>query len=220
MKDEFGFRLRTALRTLVERFQPSIRLTSLQDILLCDLPESAKEEIDHVLAEHGVPRPDQISTVQRYSMACPAIPTCGLAISESERVLPDLLDQLEAELKRLGLENEKLGVRMTGCPNGCARPYQSDIGIVGRSGDKFSLYVGGRILGNRLNFQVRDLVPRAEIVPTLAVLLHHFKRERSLEESFGDWCHRMGLGRLLTMLPGRETTDTREVEKDQVGFSI
>src|SRR5437660_10357748 len=116
-------------------------------------------------------------------MACPAIPTCGLAISESERLLPTIIDRLETEIRRLGLEDEKLSVRMTGCPNGCVRPYQSDIGLVGRSGDKFTVFVGGHVLGHRLNFQVKDLVPRDQIVPTLVVFLEHFQRERRGSET-------------------------------------
>src|SRR5262249_28553397 len=108
-----------------------------------------------------------------FSLACPAIPTCGLAISEAERALPRVIDQLEAELKRLGLEDEKIGVRMTGCPNGCARPYQSDIGLVGRSGDKYTVFVGGNVLGTRLNFPLRDLVPLGQIVPLLVPLVEH-----------------------------------------------
>src|SRR5262249_51342908 len=143
VKDEDNLRLRTGLRQIVERFQPAIRLTPLQDILLCDLEANVKTAIERLLQEHGIARPDQVSSVQKYSMACPAIPTCGLAISESERLLPTIIDRLETELRRLGLENERLSVRMTGCPNGCARPYQSDIGLVGRSGDKFSIFVGG-----------------------------------------------------------------------------
>src|SRR5205823_13528797 len=159
--------------------------------------------LEQMLSDHGIRRPDQLSNVQKLSMACPAIPTCGLAISESERALPLIVDQLEVELKRLGLENEKLTVRMTGCPNGCARPYQSDIGLVGRSGDKYTLYVGGHVLGHRLNFQLKDLVPLSEIVPTLRALLEHFKNERNPEESFGDYCQRQGAERLQALLPQR-----------------
>jgi sulfite reductase (ferredoxin) len=201
VKDDGKLRLRTGLRTIIERFQPALRLTPLQDILLCDLDASARPEIDRLLAEHGIARPEEVSPVRRFSMACPAVPTCGLAISESERVLPKLLDDLEIELKRLGLADEKLSVRMTGCPNGCARPYQSDIGIVGRSGDKFTVFVGGRILGDRLNFPLRDLVPQADIVPLLVPLLETFKRDRQAGESFGEWCLRQGLEALLKLLP-------------------
>jgi hypothetical protein len=201
VKDEGAFRLRSALRLLVHALRPEIRLTPLQDILLCGLEASAKEEIEKTLADHGVLRPEQISAVQRHSMACPAIPTCGLAISESERTLPAVIDQLEAELKRLGLEDEPLGVRMTGCPNGCARPYQSDIGLVGRSGDKYTVFVGGNILGNRLNFTLRDLVPLGQIVPLLVPLLESFKKGRQERESFGDYCHRLGEQQLQALLP-------------------
>ena len=89
---------------------------------------------------------------------------------------------------------------MTGCPNGCARPYQSEIGIVGRSGDKYMLFVGGHVLGHRLNFELRDLVPRRDIVRVLRVLLVHFQQERLSDESFGDYCQRMGQERLQKML--------------------
>jgi sulfite reductase (ferredoxin) len=201
VKDEGTLRLRTCLRRMVERLQPAIRLTPLQDILLCDLDESARTEIEGLLAEHCIPQPDQLSNVQKYSMACPAIPTCGLALTESERALPGIIDELEIELKRLGLEKEALSVRMTGCPNGCARPYQSDIGLVGRSGDKFTIFVGGHVFGHRLNFQLKDLVPKNEIVPTLVPLLEHFKQERRASESFGDYCQRLGATQLQAWLP-------------------
>jgi sulfite reductase (ferredoxin) len=201
VKDDGAFRLRTGLRTLVQRFRPELRITPLQDVLLCNLDASDRAEVEKVLAEHGVLRPDQISQVQKYSMACPAIPTCGLAISEAERVLPALIDQLEGELKRLGLGEEKISVRMTGCPNGCARPYQSDIGLVGRSGDKYTVLVGGNLLGTRLNFTLRDLVPQAQIVPLLVPVLEHFKQWRQDSESFGDFCHRLGVEKLQALLP-------------------
>jgi len=210
VKDEGSFRLRSALRSLIERLQPGLRLTPMQDILLCDLPSSAKVEIERTLAEFGILRPDQISTVQKLSLACPAIPTCGLALSESERALPGIIDQLEVELKRLGLEDEKLSVRMTGCPNGCARPYQSDIGLVGRSGDKYTIYVGGHVLGHRLNFVLRDLVPLSELVPTLKPLLQQFQKERQPGESFGDYCQRQGAERLQSLLPKIEAKPKTE----------
>src|SRR5207248_11206443 len=140
--------------------------------------------------------PDQTWPVQKFSRARAAIPTCGLAISESERALPGIIDRLEVELKRLGLENEKLSVRMTGCPNGCARPYQSDIGLVGRSGEKFTIYVGGSPLGHRLNFVLKDLVPIGQVVPMLRKLLADFRERRQGREGFGDYCQRLGVERL------------------------
>jgi sulfite reductase (ferredoxin) len=220
VKDEGPLRLRSALRSLIEQLQPGIRLTPMQDILLCDLSSSAKVQIEPTLAEFGVLRPEQISNVQKLSLACPAIPTCGLAISESERALPGIIDQLEAELRRLGLEGEKLSVRMTGCPNGCARPYQSDIGLVGRSGDKYTLYVGGHVLGHRLNFMLKDLVPLSEIVPTLRPLLERFQQERRSEESFGDYCQRQGAERLQTFLPPQKLDTVRMAAKPQNGETL
>ena len=201
IKDEGSFRLRTALRTLVEQLRPAVRFTPLQDILLCDLPETARTEVERVLGDHGVPLPGTLSAVQQYSLACPAVPTCGLAISESERALPGIIDELEIELQRLGLEKESLSVRMTGCPNGCARPYQSDIGLVGRSGDKYTIYLGGHFLGHRLNFPFLDLVPRGDIVKALVPLLQRFKQERRGDETFGDYCARAGAERLRELVP-------------------
>lgn len=192
IKDEGDFRLRTALRLLVEKLRPEVRLTPMQDILLCHLPESAKSPIEATLRDHGVLPPERIPLVQQYSIACPAIPTCGLAISEAERALPDVIDELDGELKRLGLASEKLSVRMTGCPNGCARPYQSEIGLVGRSGDKYTVFVGGNLVGSRLNFQLKDLVPLKDIVPTLRPVLESFKVNRLGDESFGAYCQRVG----------------------------
>jgi sulfite reductase (ferredoxin) len=201
IKDDGEFRLRTALRTLIERLRPAVRFTPLQDILVCDLPETARNEIERVLTNHGVPLPGQLSRVQKYSLACPAVPTCGLAISESERALPAIIDDLERELQRLGLDKEALSVRMTGCPNGCARPYQSDIGLVGRSGDKYTVYLGGHYLGHRLNFAFLDLVPRSDIMKTLLPLLEHFKQRRQGDETFGDYCVRTGADALRAFVP-------------------
>lgn len=200
IKDEGDFRLRSALRAIVERLQPEIRLTPMQDVLLCNLEAGARAQIKQILEEHGVAAPEQISLLQQNSMSCPAIPTCALAISESERAFPGILDELEVALRDLDLTREVIGVRMTGCPNGCARPYQSDIGIVGRSGDKYLLYVGGRNLGDRLNFPIKDLVPRAEIVPTLLPLLRWFKKDRQPNEGFGEFCTRIGKENLLSHL--------------------
>ncbi len=200
VKDDGPSRLRSALRELVTRFRPELRLTATQDVLLCGLEGGALSAVEKALAEHGVPRPEQVSAVRRHSIACPAIPTCGLAISESERALPGLLDELERELVRLGLGDERMGVRMTGCPNGCARPYQSEVGVVGRSGDKYALYVGGHVLGQRLNFPLKDLVPRSRIVATLRPLLEHFAGHRRLGEEFGDFCQRLGADGLRALL--------------------
>ncbi len=200
VKDDGALRLRSALRAIVERFRPELRLTPNQDVLFCNLGGGDLTALERMLDEHGVPRPEQRTEMRKLSMACPALPTCGLALSEAERSMPGILDELEAEMKKLGLEDESLSVRMTGCPNGCARPYQSEVGIVGRSGDKYVLYVGGHVLGHRLNFELKDLVPRGDIVRFLRVLLAHFKQGRRPGESFGDYCHRLGQERCQALL--------------------
>jgi len=187
VKDDGTMRLRSGLRAIVKRFRPELRLTPMQDVLICGLDGPALAALERLLDEHGIPRPEKVSNVQRH----------GLAISEAERALPGILDELEGVLRELGLEGEALGVRMTGCPNGCVRPYQSDVGIVGRSGDKYTLFVGGHVRGDRLNFTLRDLTPRGEIVATLRPLLQQFKESRRPDESFGDYCHRLGATHLM-----------------------
>jgi sulfite reductase (ferredoxin) len=197
IRDEGNFRLKTALREICRRLRPGIRLTAHQSILLCDIEPQQRGVVEQTLRDYGVPLSEEISNVRRWSMACPALPTCGLAVTESERVLPGMIDQLEVELARLGLANEEFTLRMTGCPNGCARPYNSDIGLVGKTLGKYTIYVGGRLLGNRLNFVFRDLVPEPEVVPTLLPLLVYFKHDRRPGESLGDFCHRKGRDELV-----------------------
>jgi sulfite reductase (ferredoxin) len=161
-----------------------------------------RSDIEQILAEHGVPLVEQISNVRRLTFACPALPTCGLAITESERVAPALVAQLEAEIDQLGLAAEKIGIHMTGCPNGCARPYNTDVGIVGRSIDgktgegKYTIFLGGNLIGTRLNTIYKDLVPQSQIVAALRPVLLYFKQSRQPGETFGDFCHRMGIEEL------------------------
>jgi sulfite reductase (ferredoxin) len=198
IKDTETMRLKTALREICTTLHPPLRLTPHQSIIFCDVAPENRGRLEDILQRHGVPLTEDISSVRRWAMACPALPTCGLAVSESERVLPTLIDQLEVELQKLGLQDEVFTTRMTGCPNGCARPYNSDIGLVGKTKDKYTIFVGGRLLGDRLNFIYKDLVPTGEVVPTLVPVLSYFKEARQNGESFGDFCHRVGKDELLT----------------------
>ncbi len=193
IKDEGDFRLKSAIRQICHTWQPGIRLTAHQSILFTDLEPAVRPQLEQMLREHGVPLSSDISNVRRWSMACPAWPTCGLAITESERALPGIIDQLEVEVARLGLAAEEFTIRMTGCPNGCARPYNCDVGLVGKAVGKYTLLVGGRKLGDRLNFVYKDLVPAEEVASTLVPLLVYFKSDRTPGETFGDFCHRIGL---------------------------
>ena len=200
IKDDGDLRLRSGLRAIAKEVKCNIRLSAQHDVLLCDIDTADKAKIDALLKEHGIPNAFSLSMVQRWSMACPAIPTCPLAITESERVLPNLVDDLEPVLSELGLSEEMLSIRMTGCPNGCARPYQSEIGLVGRGGTKYTLYIGGDSFGRRLNSMLQDSVPFEQIVPKLTTILRSYKEERSETEAFGDYCERVGLERLQTMV--------------------
>jgi sulfite reductase (ferredoxin) len=200
VKAEGSLRLRSGLRAIVGRFRLSVRLTTQQDVLLCDISTADRPAVESMLNEYGIPRPEGLSQVQKWSMACPAIPTCGLAITEAERALPGVVDQLEAVLTELGLAGEPISVRMTGCPNGCARPYQSEVGIVGRGGTKYTLFIGGDSYGRRLNTELQDLVPIEQIVPNLRVVFAAFKDERQAGELFGDYCTRVGIGRLQSLV--------------------
>jgi sulfite reductase (ferredoxin) len=196
--DEGTLRLKSALRAICAALAPGIRLTAHQSILFTDLEATKRPVLEMLLREHGVKLHDEISAVRRWSMACVAWPTCGLAITESERALPGIVDQLEVELAKLGLSNETFTLRMTGCPNGCARPYNCDIGLVGKASGRYTVFVGGRLLGDRLNFNYKDMVPAADIVPTLVPLLAYFKHARTPGETVGDFCHRKGKDDLLT----------------------
>ena len=132
-------------------------------------------------------------------MACPAAPTCGLAVAESERALPDLISEIERELAALALEKERVSVRMTGCPNGCARPYMGDIGIVGRSKDLYDIFLGGDWANTRLNWTFKASVRRANLVDELRPLFVAWKYGRADGETFGDYCERIGRDGLLDL---------------------
>jgi sulfite reductase (ferredoxin) len=197
IKDEGSFRLKTALREICRTLAPPLRLTPHQSIIFCDLKESDRARLAEILKRNGVPLTEETTTVRRYAIACPALPTCGLAITESERILPSMIDQLEVELEKLGLSDEVFTTRMTGCPNGCARPYNSDIGLVGKTKDKYTILLGGRRQGDRLNFIYQDLVPSEEVVPAIVPVLRYFKEAREKGEAFGDFCHRKGKDDLI-----------------------
>jgi sulfite reductase (ferredoxin) len=195
--DDEHHQWKAALREICHEIQPGIRLTPHQSILFIDLDASDRPRIERIIKKHGLPLSEDISTVRRWSMSCVALPTCGLAITESERVLPELINRMEVELEKLGLETEKFTVRMTGCPNGCGRPYDADVGLVGKAKDKYTIFLGGSRLGTRLNFVHRDLVPFDEIVPRLRPIFSAFAEHRQGTESFGDFCFRVGNDQLL-----------------------
>ncbi|MEX2586355.1 MAG: NADPH-dependent assimilatory sulfite reductase hemoprotein subunit [Balneolaceae bacterium] len=193
IKDNGKLQIKSGLKKVVETFGPGVRFTPNQNILLTDIREQDKEKIDSILAEHGILPNNQLSNILKNSMACPALPTCGLAITESERVFPDIVRDVEKLLEEFGLENEEISIRMTGCPNGCARPYVADIGLVGRSLEKYSFFLGGNPAGTRLAKLYKDLVPFDEIIGEIRPLLSHYKENRNDGEPFGDFWNRIGI---------------------------
>src|SRR5215213_1045525 len=197
IKDSPEMQLKSALREICETFRAPLRLTPHQSIIFCNIRPEDRDRLEKILRRHKVPLTEDYTTVRRWAMACPALPTCGLAVAESERVMPEIIDQLETELEKLDLQDEVFTTRMTGCPNGCARPYNSDIGLVGKTKDKYTILLGGRVLGDRLNFIYQDLVPTDEVVPTLVPVLQNFKENRAENESFGEFCYRIGKDSLI-----------------------
>jgi sulfite reductase (ferredoxin) len=192
IRDLGDHRLRTALRVIVETFHPDVHLTTHQNLLLTNIAPADRDAIDRVLAEHGVIRPEDVTPVRRFSMACPAIPTCPLSVAESERVFPGVVEKLEETLADLGIPEEAITVRMTGCPNGCARPYTSELAFVGRSLGKYVVYVGGNEEGTRMGSVYADLVPLDNLVATVRPLLERYRDERIGTERFGDFWTRVG----------------------------
>ena len=196
-------RLRSGLRLVVARYGVRPILTPQQDILLADIRAEDRTAIEQILREHGAQFAEQMSPAARWSLACVALPTCGLALAEAERVREPMVASIEAALGRHGLEGERLSIRITGCPNGCSRPYAGDIGIVGRMPGRYALFVGGDFAGTRLSFKLHEKVAEAEIADRLEPLFAAFAAERQPGEGFGDYCHRRGAEALLDLTPSR-----------------
>lgn len=183
--------LRSALRAAVERFQPGVRVTPQQNILLTGIRPGERPALEELLASFGVRRAEQLPPVIRNALACPALPSCGLAITEAERALPSLAQEITRVLCEMGLADESITVRMTGCPNACARPQTAEIGVVGESVNLYGIYLGASPLGTRMSFRWAEKVPRAEIAARLRPLFEAFRERRLPDEAFGDFCHRI-----------------------------
>jgi sulfite reductase (ferredoxin) len=199
--DGAGRRLRSGVRRVVETLGGGVRFTPQQNVLLTDIPNRQRSLAERILTDHGVAPVRSLTPARRWSMACPALPTCGLALAEAERALPDVIAQLERELAELGIAEAALTVRMTGCPNGCARPYTADLAFVGRSLNKYGVFVGGSMLGTRLGTLYADLVPRERLIAAVRPLLARYRDDRLDDERFGDFVHRVGVDALRASVP-------------------
>jgi sulfite reductase (ferredoxin) len=193
LRDNGDQRPRSAVRALVQRYQPGVYITPQQNVLLSGFTTAQKAEVEQLLADFGVATVEQLTNVRRHSLACPALPTCGLALAEAERFLPTVVDQLEPIVAELGLDKELFTMRMTGCPNGCARPYVADIGLVGRSLGKYTLFLGGNPEGTRLNTQYQDLIPADDVPTVIRQVLLAYRQTRHEGERVGDWANRVGV---------------------------
>jgi len=192
VKDEEARPLKTALREIAGIHRGDFRLTANQNLILGNVEDADREKIDSLLSEYGITGKRAPSALRLNSMACVALPTCGLALAESERYLPDLVTEVEEVVEEAGLREDAITIRMTGCPNGCARPYLGEIGLVGKAPGKYNLYLGAAFDGSRLNKLYRENVTTGEIRGVLKPLLEDYAKNRNDGEHFGDFVIRKG----------------------------
>lgn len=191
--DSDGLRLRSAVRDMAAALEPGIHLTASQNLLLSGIPEKLRDTVENILAAHGVAPAERLTPVVRSAMACVALPTCSLAVTDAERALPRIVAAVAAELEAAGLARQDVTVRITGCPNGCARPYNAEIGLVGRRMGRYDIHVGGSDLGTRLNTLVAEAVPEESIAALLRPLFDEYHRDRLPGEALGDFCDRVSV---------------------------
>jgi sulfite reductase (NADPH) hemoprotein beta-component len=194
IKNAGGYKLKTALRHVADAFQNvEFRLTANQNIILANVSEEDKHPINMLLAAYGVKTENQTTVLHAAAMACPALPTCGLALAESERMLPGLIDRIEKLCAEVGLAGEEIIIRSTGCPNGCARPYMAEIAFVGKAPGRYQVWLGANATGTRLNRVWKDMMKETDIETEFHPVFTRFVKERNTGERFGDWCDRVFL---------------------------
>jgi len=192
VKDVPGHALKTAMRQIADKFENiEFRLSANQNVFLAKVSDTDKTGINAILAANGVKTENQTTVLHGSGMACPALPTCGLALAESERMLPGLLDRFEALLAETGLAGQDIIIRSTGCPNGCARPYMAEIAFVGKAPGRYQIWLGGDAAGLRLNRIWKDVIKEADVETEFRPLFTRFAVERTPGERFGDWCDRV-----------------------------
>jgi sulfite reductase (ferredoxin) len=202
--DGGGARLRTALREAVGVYRPQIIMTPQQDVLLSGIDPAHRDAITALFRAHGVKLAEDLSPMARFALSCPALPTCGLALTEAERMHAEMVDGFDALLAKHGLQDRRVSVRITGCPNGCARTYAGDIGIVGRMPGFYALYAGGDFEGTRLSVKILEKVPHAKVISSFDPLFAAWAKDGQAAEGFGDFCTRIGAEALTALLPEQQ----------------
>jgi len=187
-----GKTIMDGLRAIAQVHKGVFRLTPNQNVIVADVAAEDRPGIEALLAEHGLSESNVQSAMRLNSIACVALPTCGLAMAEAERYLPDLLTKIEAILGENGLSDEPITIRISGCPNGCSRPYVAEIALTGRAPGKYNLYVAGGFHGERLNRIFRENIGEAAILEILGEQFGRYARERKPGEHFGDFVLRAG----------------------------
>ncbi len=192
VKDTPEYPLKSALREIARAHRGDLRLTANQNLMIAGVTAADRPRMEALLREHRLDTANDASGLKLNSMSCVALPTCGLALAESERYLPDLVRLLEAEMEAAGLRDDAIVMRITGCPNGCGRPYLAEIGFVGRAPGKYNVYLGAAYDGSRLNILYKASVLTSEIVPLLGPIIRRYALERTSGERFGDFVIRTG----------------------------
>ncbi len=192
VKDTADAKLKTALREIALVHKGEFRLTPNQNLIVANVAAAERPTIDALLRRHNLHTANDASGLKLNAMSCVALPTCGLALAESERYLPDLVTLLETELEAAGLRNDAITLRITGCPNGCGRPFLAEIGLVGKSPGKYNVYLGAAANGSRLNVLYRSSVATGDLLALLGPIFRRYATERSTGESFGDFVIRAG----------------------------
>jgi sulfite reductase (NADPH) hemoprotein beta-component len=193
VKDQENYELKAAIREIAKIHEGDFRLTGNQNLIIGNVLTKNKKVVEDLLKKYKVQNDTSNTGLRLSSMACVALSTCGLAFAESERYLPLLIDKLDAIMKANGLEKEEINIRMTGCPNGCARSRLGEIGLIGRTIGKYNLYLGASHHGDRLNVLYKEMLSEADILQALKPMLKDFSMERNPGEHFGDYVHRKGI---------------------------
>lgn len=192
IQDEENYQLMTGLREIANIHTGDFRLTANQNLIISEVTTQKKKKIEELIEKYGLTDGKHYSALRRNSMACVSLPTCGLAMAEAERYLPSLLDKIEPILEMNGLRDDDIVIRMTGCPNGCARPALAEISFIGKGPGKYNLYLGGGFAGDRLTKLYKENIGEAEILDSLTPIIQQYAKERQDGEHFGDFVIRAG----------------------------